>query len=359
MHGDELGPTHRILVTGGSGFIGSAFVLDAISRGMSVLNLDALTYAAIPASLACIASNPAYEFVQGDITDQELVERLLTKYRPHKVAHFAAESHVDRSITDAAAFIRTNVIGTHTLVEATLRYWESLDAETRQSFRFLHVSTDEVFGSLGAEGLFSETTAYDPRSPYSASKASSDHLVRAWGHTFGLPIVVSNCSNNYGPRQFPEKLIPLTILNALERKPLPVYGDGSNVRDWLFVDDHVAALHLMLERAEAGTTYVVGGRAERRNLDVVERICDLVDAASGDAAGGRRELICFVTDRPGHDQRYAIDPACIQGALGWAPAESFESGLARTVDWYLSNADWWRPIRTGAYRGERLGLRRA
>ena len=348
----------RILVTGGAGFIGSAFCRAGVRKGWSILNLDKLTYAANLASLDSISDAENYRFVQGDICDSSVVAETIRGFRPDAIAHFAAESHVDRSITESAAFIETNICGTHQLLEAALRYWDSLKGAARDRFRLLHVSTDEVFGSLGAEGFFSETTAYDPRSPYSASKAASDHLVRAWSHTYGLPVTVSNCSNNYGPFQFPEKLIPLVTLKAAEGKNLPVYGDGMNVRDWLFVDDHVAALILMLERGKPGSTYCVGGRAERSNIDVVQSICDIVDDIMPSAEiGPRRSLITFVADRPGHDRRYAIDPSNLESALGWSQQHSFDTGLRQTVEWYLSNKAWWGPIREQNYNGQRLGLR--
>lgn len=347
----------RVLVTGGAGFIGSAFCREAARKHWSVLNLDKLTYAGNLASLSEIQSADSYSFVQGDICDQNLVSRLLNEFQPDAIAHFAAESHVDRSITGSAAFVQTNICGTHSMLEAALSYWRSLDKAGQKAFRFLHVSTDEVFGSLGETGFFSETTAYDPRSPYSASKAGSDHLVSAWHHTYGLPTIISNCSNNYGPYQFPEKLIPLITLNALEGKTLPVYGDGKNVRDWLFVEDHVRALLLMIERAPPGETYCVGGSSERSNIDVVKTICDIVDAiAPSPSMGARQSLIKFVTDRPGHDRRYAIDATKIQKDLGWFPDKTFETGISSTIEWYLMRRDWWEPIRSGVYKGERLGI---
>jgi len=349
----------RILVTGGTGFIGSAFCRDAVAKaGWSVCNLDKLTYAANPASMAQVEAHPRYRFVKGDICDAATVSRLLADFQPDAIVNFAAETHVDRSITGSAAFIETNVVGTHVLLSATLGYWEKLPAPRKDGFRFLHVSTDEVFGSLGKEGFFTELTAYDPRSPYSASKAASDHLVRAWGHTYGLPVLISNCSNNYGPFQFPEKLIPLIILHGLEGKALPVYGDGQNIRDWLYVDDHVDAIKLVLTKARPHESYNVGGRNEKTNLEVVERICDLLDArAPRNSASPRRSLITFVKDRPGHDRRYAIDADKIETELGWKAKHNFESGLKETVDWYVDNRDWWEPIRSGTYQGGRLGLR--
>jgi len=345
----------RVLVTGGAGFIGSALCLRLVDQGWTVTNLDALTYAAAPASLAALDGHDRYTLVKADIRDAEAVKAAFETARPDAVMHLAAESHVDRSITGAGIFVDTNVMGTFTLLEAARAWRDSLPADKAGAFRFLHVSTDEVFGSLGAEGLFSETTAYDPSSPYSASKAASDHLARAWGRTYGLNILVSNCSNNYGPRQFPEKLIPLMILNALAGKDLPVYGDGSNVRDWLFVDDHARALIDIVERGRAGETYCIGGNAERTNLDVVQAICDIVDDRRPGGVA-RRELIRFVTDRPGHDARYAIDSTKLQDELGWSPSLDFETGLAQTVDWYLDHEAWWRPIQDGVYRQERLGL---
>ncbi len=326
-----------------------------------MLNLDKLTYAGNLASLRGVENDANYTFVRGDICDRALMVRLFEEFSPDAAMHFAAESHVDRSITGSAAFIETNVVGTHILLETALRYWDKISDPARKAqFRFLHVSTDEVFGSLGSEGLFSEDTRYDPRSPYSASKASSDHLVRAWHHTYGLPTLISNCSNNYGPYHFPEKLIPLIILNALAGKKLPVYGDGSNIRDWLYVNDHAAALKLLIEKGAPGETYCVGGNNERRNLDVVTRICDLVDKLSPDAEiGPRRDLIELVADRPGHDHRYAIDSSKLQNDLGWKAQETFESGIERTVKWYLERRDWWEPILKAKYDGERLGLRAA
>ncbi len=346
----------RVLVTGGAGFIGSALARHlALDLGASVLAVDKLTYAGDRRSLTACEGRPGFAFLQADICDAEAMAAAFRGFRPDAVAHLAAESHVDRSITSAAPFIHTNITGTFTMLEAARTYWSGLDPAARERFRFLHVSTDEVFGSLGPEGAFDEATAYDPRSPYSSSKAASDHLARAWHHTYGLPTLVTNCSNNYGPFHFPEKLIPLVLLNALEGKPLPVYGRGDNVRDWLFVEDHARALALALHRGEPGETYCVGGRAERRNLEVVEAICDALDQAVP-AERPRRELIRFVADRPGHDQRYAIDPSKAERELGWRPRETFGSGLARTVEWYLANEWWWRPHREGRYAGERLGL---
>ncbi|MGE0845670.1 MAG: dTDP-glucose 4,6-dehydratase [Flavobacteriaceae bacterium] len=343
-----------VLATGGSGFIGSALCRYLIAdTGCRVVNLDKLTYAANPASLSDVAGDPRYRFVEGDIADRALVERLLSEEAVDAVMHLAAESHVDRSIDSAGDFIDTNIVGTWKLLEAARA---SLERDPRP-FRFLHVSTDEVFGSLGPDGLFSETSPYDPSSPYSASKAASDHLVSAWGRTYGLPVVITNCSNNYGPRQFPEKLIPLIVLNALEGRELPVYGRGENVRDWLHVEDHARGLWMALTRGVDGGRYNFGGNAERRNIEVVEAICALLDGLRP-AADPRRGLIRHVTDRPGHDMRYAMDASRAARELGWEPAHSFDSGLAATVRWYLDNEAWWRPIRDGVYGGQRLGLKR-
>ena len=342
-----------ILVTGGAGFIGSNFVLRWIERvGSPLVNLDLLTYAGNPANLATLDNDQRHIFVRGDICDAERIGPLLREHKPRAIVHLAAESHVDRSISDPGAFIRTNVQGTCTLLEQAKLYWSELSPESRQTFRFLHVSTDEVYGSLGPDDpAFSEVTAYAPNSPYAASKAASDHLARAYFHTFGFPVLTTNCSNNYGPFQFPEKLIPLMILNALEGKPLPVYGDGKNVRDWLFVEDHCSAIQAVLEHGRAGETYNIGGNSERRNLDVVTAICDLVDEMRPDSKlGSRRKLITFVTDRPGHDRRYAINASKICKELAWSPAQDFEDGLRRTVAWYLDNAGWVDGVRTGAYR---------
>jgi len=349
----------RVMVTGGAGFIGSAVCRELVLRqGWSVLNLDKLTYAANLRSLAEIAGDARYRFVQADICDGAALAAAFDAFAPDAVMHLAAETHVDRSIDGPAEFIRTNVLGTHTLLEAARRYWSGLAADARARFRFVHVSTDEVYGSLGEAGHFVETSPYDPRSPYAASKAASDHLAAAWHATYGLPVIISNCSNNYGPYHFPEKLIPLTILNALEGKPLPVYGDGMNVRDWLYVEDHVRALVLVLTRGRPGEKYNVGGRSERANLHVVETLCDIIDGLLPGSAP-RRGLIAFVADRPGHDRRYAIDPAKIEAELGWRAAESFESGLRKTVRWYIDNRVWWEPLRAGVYGGERLGLAEA
>ncbi len=346
----------KILVTGGAGFIGSAVVrLLAGELGHSVVNVDALTYAGNLDSIASISDKPGYRFVHGNICDAKLMTELFAAEQPDAVMHLAAESHVDRSIDGPAAFITTNVVGTYTLLEAARAYWLSLPGARKEAFRFHHISTDEVFGSLGPEGKFTETTPYAPNSPYSASKASSDHLVRAWHHTYGLPTVVTNCSNNYGPFHFPEKLIPLVILNGLEGKPLPVYGTGENIRDWLYVEDHARALWAVVTKGRVGEVYNIGGNAERTNIDVVRGICDLLDEFSP-AAKPRRELITFVTDRPGHDARYAIDATKVARELGWEPNETFESGLRKTVKWYLDNRPWWTKIREGHYAGERLGL---
>ncbi|MDH4742984.1 dTDP-glucose 4,6-dehydratase [Sphingomonas sp. CBMAI 2297] len=346
-----------ILVTGGAGFIGSAVCRHLVRGGVRVVNLDKLTYAGNPVSLKAIENAPNYRLVEGDIADVPLVLDLLRAEQVDAIMHLAAESHVDRSIDGPGAFVETNVVGTFRLLSAALEYWRELDTQRRATFRFHHISTDEVFGDLPFDsGVFTEETAYAPSSPYSASKAASDHFVRAWHETYGLPVVISNCSNNYGPFHFPEKLIPLTILNALEGKPLPVYGRGENVRDWLFVEDHARALELVVTRGAVGESYNVGGREERTNLQVVEAICDALDARVPLADGSsRRRLITFVSDRPGHDRRYAIDPSKIETDLGWSAQESFETGLARTVDWYLENRWWWNPIRSGTYAGERLG----
>lgn len=343
------------LITGGAGFIGSAVVRALVGRGSPVANIDKLTYASNLDSLEGAESQPHYHFEQIDICDAAAVRAAFERYAPDYVMHLAAESHVDRSIDAPGDFIQTNVVGTFTMLAEARRYWLALPAQRQRTFRFLHISTDEVFGSLGETGHFTEESAYDPSSPYSASKASADHLVRAWHRTYGFPVLITNCSNNYGPYQFPEKLIPLTILNALEGKPIGVYGRGENVRDWLYVNDHVDALFAVLERGHIGETYVISGRAERRNIDVVEQICDLVDEMRP-RPGSRRELIRFVTDRPGHDLRYAIDASKIERELGWRASESFDTGLRKTVAWYLDNDAWTARVRNGSYRGERLGL---
>jgi dTDP-glucose 4,6-dehydratase len=340
-----------ILVTGGAGFIGSNFVLDWIAAsGEPVVNLDKLTYAGNLANLASLAHDQRHIFVRGDICDRALVEKLLAEHSPRSIVHFAAESHVDRSIHGPGDFVRTNMVGTFELLEAARGHWQGLQGEARERFRFLHVSTDEVYGSLGEnDPAFSETTPYAPNSPYSASKAGSDHLVRAYHHTYALPTLTTNCSNNYGPYQFPEKLIPLMIANALDGKPLPVYGDGRQVRDWLYVGDHCEAIRIVLERGRLGETYNIGGNSEKRNLDVVHALCDTLQAIRP-REGSYRALIRFVKDRPGHDRRYAIDAAKIRRELGWSPRETFESGLARTVRWYLDNAAWVGEVRSGEYR---------
>ena len=347
-----------VLVTGGAGFIGSAVVRKLVlERGVAVVNVDKLTYAGNLDSVQAVSHSNLYHFERVDICDRDAVRRIFAKYEPTGVLHLAAESHVDRSIDSPAEFIQTNVVGTYSLLEEARRYWMSLKGEARECFRFVHVSTDEVYGSLGPDGYFDEETPYRPNSPYSASKASSDHLVRAWYRTYGLPAIITNCSNNYGPYQFPEKLIPLMILNALEGKPLPVYGRGENVRDWLYVDDHAEALVAVLEKGEVGGTYCIGGNSERRNIDVVRSICGILDDIAPDPAIGPRDrLIRFVDDRPGHDLRYAINAEKIRQQLGWEPRESFETGLRKTVRWYLENRSWWERVRSGAYRGERLGL---
>jgi len=339
-----------ILVTGGAGFIGSNFILDWFAHdGEPVVNLDKLTYAGNVRSLASLAGDERHAFVRGDIGDADAVGALLSEHRPRAIVNFAAETHVDRSIHGPAAFIDTNVVGTFSLLECVRGWWAALPARERDAFRFLHVSTDEVYGSLGPDDpAFSETTPFAPNSPYAASKASSDHVVRAYHHTYGLPTLTTNCSNNYGPRQFPEKLIPLMIVNALGGKPLPVYGDGRNVRDWLYVGDHCSAIRAVLERGRPGETYNVGGNAEMANIDVVRTLCDLVNAARPGLACER--LITYVTDRPGHDRRYAIDATRIRRDIGWTPAETFESGMRRTVDWYMTNAEWLRSVETAEYR---------
>lgn len=346
----------KILVTGGAGFIGSAVCRYLIAEmGAEVLNVDKLTYAANQRSLDPIADNPAYRFLHADICDQQAMSEAFTTFQPDGVIHLAAESHVDRSITGSAAFVDTNIVGTYRLLETARAYWMSLRATQREAFRFLHVSTDEVYGSLGSDGLFREDTPYDPSSPYSASKAASDHLVAAWHRTYGFPALISNCSNNYGPYQFPEKLIPLIVLNACDGKPLPIYGTGDNIRDWLYVDDHARALYMVLTRGRVGETYNVGGRNEKTNLSVVETICEILDALSPQEKS-HHDLITFVADRPGHDQRYAIDASKLEGELGWAAQEDFASGIRKTVHWYLENEQWWKPLRETVYQGERLGL---
>jgi dTDP-glucose 4,6-dehydratase len=345
----------RVIVTGGAGFIGSALVRHLVlEKGSDVLNVDALTYAGNLASLTAVDGKPNYRFLQADICDRAAMEEAFKEFGPDRVMHLAAESHVDRSITGAADFIQTNVIGTFTLLETARGYWSGLSGGQKDAFRFLHVSTDEVYGSLGDDGLFCEDTPYDPSSPYSASKASSDHLAKAWQRTYGMPVVVSNCSNNYGPYHFPEKLIPLTILNALAGERLPVYGKGENVRDWLYVEDHARALDLIAERGRVGETYNVGGRNERKNIDVVTRICEVLDRIAP-ANRSRTELIEFVTDRPGHDARYAIDASKLESELGWRAQENFDTGIEKTVQWYIDNEWWWQPLKD-RYAGQRLGL---
>jgi dTDP-glucose 4,6-dehydratase len=345
----------RVLITGGAGFIGSALVRHLVlDRAYDVLNVDALTYAGYLPSLRAVEEKPNYRFLHANICDGRAMRDAIASFRPDRIMHLAAESHVDRSITGAAEFIQTNVFGTFTMLEAAREFWSTLDPPGQERFRFLHVSTDEVYGSLDEDGLFTEDTPYDPSSPYSASKASSDHLAKAWRRTYGLPVVVSNCSNNFGPYHFPEKLIPLTILNALAGERLPVYGKGENVRDWLYVEDHARALDLIAERGRIGETYNVGGRNERRNIDVVRKICAVLDEIAP-ANQPREELIEFVTDRPGHDARYAIDASKLENELGWRAQEDFESGIRKTVEWYLANEWWWRPLRE-RYSGQRLGL---
>jgi dTDP-glucose 4,6-dehydratase len=346
----------RIIVTGGAGFIGSAVCRHLVQeRRWDVLSLDKLTYAANLMSLAEVEGQPNYHFVRVDICDRVRLDSLFADFAPVAVMHLAAESHVDRSISNPADFIHNNITGTHTLLEASRAYWTKLESGAKRKFRFHHVSTDEVYGSLDGDALFQETTPYDPRSPYSASKAASDHLANAWHHTYGLPVLISNCSNNYGPFHFPEKLIPLITLNALEGKPLPVYGDGLNIRDWLYVEDHVRALVLVLTQGRVGHKYNVGGRSQRTNLQVVQNICDVLDELRP-IDHSHRALIRFVPDRPGHDRRYAIDPSKIERELGWRAEETFESGIRKTVQWYLDHLEWWQPLRTSVYGGERLGL---
>lgn len=348
----------KLLVTGGAGFIGSAVIRMAVKSGhFDILNLDALTYAGNLDSLQAVESNPHYQFLKADICDPHVLEQTFRSFQPDAVMHLAAESHVDRSIDSPEAFIRTNVFGTYNLLEASRKYWSQLSGSRKENFRLHHVSTDEVYGSLGSDGLFEETTPYQPNSPYSASKASSDHLVRAWFHTYGLPVITTNCSNNYGPYQFPEKLIPLVTLNALDGKKLPVYGKGDNVRDWLYVDDHARALLLVLEKGRLGEVYNIGGRNERKNIEVVHTICDTLDEILPTENGPRRKLIEFVKDRPGHDLRYAIDATKLENELGWRAQENFETGIRKTVEWYLEHrATWCARVLNGSYRMQRLGI---
>ncbi|MEL7182051.1 MAG: dTDP-glucose 4,6-dehydratase [Pseudomonadota bacterium] len=343
----------KLLVTGGAGFIGSAVVRRAIAQGHHVVNLDALTYAACLDNVASVADDPTYAFVQADIRDRAALDAVFAQHAPDAVMHLAAESHVDRSIDGPGTFIDTNVTGTYTLLEAARTHW--VGQGRPEGFRFHHVSTDEVFGSLEPEGMFTETTPYDPRSPYSASKAASDHLVRAWGETYGLPVVLTNCSNNYGPYHFPEKLIPVVILNALAGKPLPIYGDGSNVRDWLFVEDHAEALLLVVQKGQVGRSYNIGGENERSNLELVQTLCAILDEMRPKPSGTYSDQITFVADRPGHDARYAIDPTRIRQELGWRPSVTVEEGLRRTVTWYLENEAWWRALQSRDGVGARLG----
>ncbi|WP_421616409.1 dTDP-glucose 4,6-dehydratase [Agrobacterium tumefaciens] len=346
----------RVLVTGGAGFIGSALVRYLVSEvGADVLTIDKLTYAGNLASLKPIENAPNHRFLQADICDRAAMSDAFATFQPDYVMHLAAESHVDRSITGAADFIQTNINGTFTMLEAARQYWNGLAEDAKSAFRMLHVSTDEVYGSLGEHGLFEETTPYDPSSPYSASKAASDHLATAWQRTYGLPVVISNCSNNYGPFHFPEKLIPLIILNALEGKPLPVYGNGANIRDWLYVEDHARALWLIVQTGLAGEKYNVGGRNEQKNIDVVNCICSILDELRP-RSKPYAELIKYVTDRPGHDARYAIDATKLETELGWKAQENFATGIRKTVEWYLDNEWWWEPLRQGVYSGERLGV---
>jgi dTDP-glucose 4,6-dehydratase len=346
----------KVLVTGGAGFIGSAVVRFLVKEiGVQTVNVDALTYAGNLDSVETVASNTGYQFVHANICDSAQMESLLEAEQPDVIMHLAAESHVDRSIDGPAAFIETNIVGTYTLLEATRTYWTKLPSAKKEAFRFHHISTDEVYGSLGPDGLFIESTPYAPNSPYAASKASSDHLVRAWHHTYGLPVVITNCSNNYGPYHFPEKLIPLMILNGLEGKPLPIYGNGKNVRDWLYVEDHARALWTVVTKGRVGEVYNIGGEAERTNIEVVRSICDLLDELVP-TEKSRHNLISFVDDRPGHDARYAMDISKIKRELKWRPLETFESGLRKSVQWYLENPDWWQKIRKGRYSGDRLGL---
>lgn len=356
FRGYGTGAMKTLLVTGGAGFIGANFVVGALADGLRIINLDKLTYAGNLDTLKSLDGNDKHVFVEGDIGDRELVARLLAEHQPDAIVNFAAESHVDRSIDGPAEFVQTNVVGTLGLLESVRDYWKALEGDRPDAFRFLHVSTDEVYGSLGDEGQFTETTPYAPNSPYSASKAASDHLVRAFHHTYGLPVLTTNCSNNYGPYQFPEKLIPLVIQKALAGEPLPVYGDGLNIRDWLFVGDHCSAIRQVLDAGRVGETYNVGGNAEQTNISVVKAICALLDARQPLPDGKAREtLITYVKDRPGHDRRYAIDSSKLQRELGWKPSQTFESGMEATVDWYLANVAWTMRVLDGSYRMERLG----
>lgn len=346
----------RIIVTGGAGFIGSALVRYLVRDvGAEVLTIDKLTYAGNLESLKAVENAPNHKFLRADICSGDDIIRAVNEFQPDRIMHLAAESHVDRSITGAGDFVKTNIVGTFTMLEAARQYWNTLDEDRKEAFRFLHVSTDEVYGSLGDEGLFTENTSYDPSSPYSASKAASDHLAIAWHRTYGLPVVLSNCSNNYGPYHFPEKLIPLIILNALDGKPLPVYGNGANIRDWLYVDDHAKALHLITSEGRLGEKYNVGGHNERTNIDVVQTICAILDKLSP-KTGPHAQLITFVADRPGHDSRYAIDATKLEQELGWQALENFDTGIEKTIKWYLDNRWWWGPLRSKVYDGNRLGL---
>ncbi len=350
--------SNKYIITGGAGFIGANFIhyLMEAEPDSKLLNLDKLTYAGNPASLKAIEKHPHYSFIKGDICDHQLITQILQDFRPSAIFHFAAESHVDRSIEGPDSFIETNIMGTYTLLKHTKAYWEELSGQEKTDFRFLHVSTDEVYGSLGDDGYFIEKTPYAPNSPYSASKAASDHLVRSWFHTYGFPVLTTNCSNNYGPYQFPEKLIPVIIFNALNGKPLPIYGDGSNIRDWLYVTDHCSAIHRVIQSGKTGETYNVGGHNEKTNLQVVKTICTLLDEIAPKADSSYQDQISFVTDRPGHDKRYAIDAGKIERELKWLPEESFESGMRKTVRWYLENREWVENILSGGYRLERIGL---
>ena len=348
--------TETYLVTGGAGFIGAAVITRLLAnQSVHVVNIDKLTYASNPAALDTFAQHSRYSFEQADVADADAMRSLFARYRPVAVMHLAAESHVDRSIDSPHAFVRTNVLGTYTLLNSALEYWSRLDPEGRSRFRFLHVSTDEVYGSLGPTGTFTEQSRYDPRSPYAATKASADHLVRAWHHTYGLPAMITNCSNNYGPWQFPEKLIPLTIVNALSGAPIAVYGKGDNVRDWLHVEDHASALIAVVRRGEIGRTYMVSAGNERPNIDVVHLICDIIDEYDPPIGASRRTLVEFVEDRPGHDFRYALDGSRLSAELGWTPEHTFSQGLSSTVRWYIENRAWWERIRSTKYAGERIG----